>query len=73
MNYDQSIVEELERIKVTRIIPPEIESVLADAIQIREKIENSFSESEKENIIYLRVKSTIDSHIGAIISHFPKK
>ena len=68
MNFRNRIDRQLEAIKDNYIIPTNIEPILRNAISIRQEIEDSYEESEKEGIVYLRLKTSIDLHIAGIVS-----
>lgn len=73
MISEDSVNRSFEEIAENYTIPPEIEPVLKNALAVRFDIENSFTEPEKEVLPYLRIKSSIDSHIGGIINLCRKK
>jgi hypothetical protein len=62
-----------EELSENYFIPPEIEPILKNALDVRSDVESSFDESEKENLPYTRVKKSIDSHIAAIVMRCRKK
>ena len=64
---------QLSEFKENYIIPPEIESILKNALEVRADIANSFDESEKKRLPYTKIKSSIDSHIAGILQKCHKK
>jgi hypothetical protein len=73
MTSKEKINHDFEEIAENYIIPSEIEPILKNAIDVRIDVENSFSESEKEVLPYLKIKSSIDSHIAEIIKRCQKR
>ena len=72
MASTDSINQQFQDISENYIISSESEPILKNALAVRIDIENSFNESEKEVLPYLKIKTTIDSHIGEIIKRCRK-
>lgn len=68
MKPSDIINNQFEEIAEHYIIPTAIEPILRNALTVREDIEDSYCESEKEEIPYLRLKKSIDLHIAGILS-----
>jgi len=73
MASTDSINQEFQDISENYIISPESEPILKNALAVKIDVESSFTESEKDVLPYLKIKSTIDSHIAEIIKLCRKK
>jgi hypothetical protein len=62
-----------EEISENYFIPPEIEPILKNALDVRTDVESSFDELEKERLPYTRIKKSMDSHIAGIVMRCKKK
>ena len=70
---EDSINRRLEEIAKNYLIPSEIRPILKNVLAVSIDTENSFSESEREVLPYLKIKSSIDSHIAKILKLCRKK
>ena len=67
MPHRDILNRQFDEIAESYIIPTTVEPVLRNALAVRQALEESSNEPEKEGIIYRRAKRAIDSEIAAIL------